>query len=75
MIMAFHLTGRYIETKARGRASDAITKLLTLEAEKATVVRNGKETKIDLSDLVRGDIMIVRPGEKIPADGIVINGT
>lgn len=75
MIMAFHLTGRYVETKARGRASDAITKLLTLEAEKATVVRNGKEIEIDLADLNRGDTIIVRPGEKIPADGKVQSGT
>lgn len=75
MIMAFHLTGRYVETKARGRASDAITKLLTLEAERATVIRNGKEEEIDRSELVRGDTMIVRPGEKIPADGTVADGT
>lgn len=75
MIMAFHLTGRYVETKARGRASDAITKLLTLEAEKAKVIRNGIEIEIDQAELVRGDTMIVRPGEKIPSDGMVIDGT
>ncbi|WP_340106101.1 heavy metal translocating P-type ATPase [Rhodohalobacter sp. 8-1] len=75
MIMAFHLTGRYIETKARGRASDAITKLLTLEAEFANVVRNGKEIKVEVSELSEGDTVIVRPGEKIPADGDIIDGT
>jgi len=75
MIMAFHLTGRYIETKARGRASDAITKLLTLEAEFANVIRNGKEVKVDVSDLAEDDTVIIRPGEKIPADGDVIDGT
>jgi Cu+-exporting ATPase len=75
MIMAFHLTGRYIETKARGRASDAITKLLTLEAEFANVIRNGKEVKVDVSDLAEDDTVVIRPGEKIPADGDVIDGT
>lgn len=75
MIMAFHLTGRYIEIKARGRASDAITKLLTLEAEYANVIRNGKETQVEVSELNVGDTVIIRPGEKIPADGTVIDGT
>lgn len=74
MIMAFHLTGRYIETKARGRASDAITKLLTLEAKTANVIRNGEEKEIEVSQLTRGDVMIVRPGETIPADGQVVDG-
>ncbi|REL33252.1 Cu(2+)-exporting ATPase [Rhodohalobacter sp. SW132] len=74
MIMAFHLTGRYIETKAKGRASDAITKLLTLEAEEARVIRNGKEEMIDLKDVKKGDVVLVKPGEKIPADGDVIDG-
>ncbi len=74
MIMAFHLTGRYVETKSRGRASDAILKLLTLEAETARVIRNGKEEVVSARDLIPGDVMIVRPGEKIPADGKVISG-
>lgn len=75
MIMAFHLTGRYIETKARGRASDAITKLLTLEAEFANIIRNEKEVKVEVSELSEGDIVVIRPGEKIPADGDIIDGT
>ena len=75
MIMAFHLTGRYIETKARGRASDAITKLLTLEADFATVIRNGKEVEVEVTELREGDTVVIRPGEKIPADGDVIDGT
>jgi P-type Cu+ transporter len=74
MIMAFHLTGRYIETKSRGRASDAIVKLLTLEAEKAMVIRNGIEIEMSVGDLAPGDVMMVRPGEKIPADGKIIDG-
>src|SRR5699024_95798 len=74
MIMAFHLTGRYIETKAKGRASQAIQKLMTLEAKQATVERNGKEIKVAVQDLQPGDLMIVRPGEKIPTDGEVTDG-
>ncbi len=74
MIMAFHLTGRYIETKARGRASEAITKLLTLEAKSARVIRYGKEEEVSVNDLRQGDVMIIRPGETIPTDGVVVDG-
>ncbi|MFP4331505.1 MAG: heavy metal translocating P-type ATPase [Spirochaetaceae bacterium] len=74
MIMAFHLTGRYIETKAKGRASQAIKRLLTLEAKEATIERDGKEVTVSVSRLQKGDIMIVRPGEKIPTDGVVVSG-
>ena len=74
MIMAFHLTGRYIETKAKGRASEAIRKLLTLEAKEARIIRNGEEKMVPVSELLRDDIMIVKPGEKIPTDGVVVSG-
>jgi Cu+-exporting ATPase len=74
MIMAFHLTGRYIETKAKGRASQAIKRLLTLEAKEATVERDGEEITVPVSRLRKGDIMIVRPGEKVPTDGVVVSG-
>ncbi|MEX1011599.1 MAG: heavy metal translocating P-type ATPase [Balneolaceae bacterium] len=74
MIMAFHLTGRYIETKSRGHASDAITKLLTLEAETARVRRNGEEVVVPARDLLPGDQVVVREGEKIPADGKITEG-
>ncbi|WP_103664088.1 heavy metal translocating P-type ATPase [Gracilimonas amylolytica] len=74
MIMAFHLTGRYIETKAKGSASQAIRKLLTLGAKEASVLRDGEEIKIPVSQLKIGDVMLVRPGEKIPTDGEVIEG-
>ncbi|MFD2531389.1 heavy metal translocating P-type ATPase [Gracilimonas halophila] len=74
MIMAFHLTGRFIETKAKGSASQAIRKLLTLGAKEASVIRNGEEVKIPVSKLKIGDIMLVRPGEKVPTDGEVTEG-
>jgi len=74
MNMTFHLTGRYVETKAKGRASQAIKKLLTLEAKEATVERNGEQVKVPVSQLKIGDIMIVKPGDKIPTDGEVVSG-
>ncbi len=74
MIMAFHLTGRYVETKARGRASLAIKKLLKLGAKTAVIIRNNKEIEIQISEVKIGDVMIVRPGEKIPTDGVVVKG-
>ena len=75
MIMAFHLTGRFIETKAKGSASQAIRKLLTLGAKEASVLRDGEEVKIPVKELKVGDVMLVRPGEKIPTDGEVIEGS
>ena len=74
MIMAFHLTGRYVEAKARGRASQEIKKLLELGAKNAIVERNGKEIEIPISEVKVGDIMIIKPGEKIPTDGVVVKG-
>ena len=74
MIMAFHLTGRLIETSARGRASQAIKRLLTLGAKTARVERGGAEVKTSLDHLLVGDVMVVRPGEKIPTDGVVVGG-
>jgi Cu+-exporting ATPase len=74
MIMAFHLTGRYFEAKAKGRASQAIRRLLKLEAKTARILVNGEEKEVPIQEVKVGDIMIVRPGEKIPTDGVVIEG-
>ena len=74
MIMTFHLTGRYVEEKARGRASDAIRKLIRLGAKSARIVRNGEEVEVPIEAVQPGDVMIVRPGEKIPTDGVVVSG-
>jgi len=74
MIMAFHLTGRYIEAKAKGRASQAIRRLLELEAKTATILREGREVEVPIDEVLVGDVMIVRPGAKIPTDGLVIEG-
>ncbi|MBT6182311.1 copper-translocating P-type ATPase, partial [archaeon] len=74
MIMTIFITGKYIEAKAKGRASSEIKKLLELGAKKATVIRGKKEMIVDISEVVIGDVMVVKPGEKIPTDGIVTKG-
>ncbi len=74
MIMAIHLTGRYLEAKARGRASQAIRRLLTLGAKTARLLRDGEEVEVPISEVQVGDVMVVRPGEKIPTDGVVVEG-
>ncbi len=74
MIMSFHLTGRYLEARARGRASQAIRRLLQLEARTANILVNGEERQVAVEELQVGDLMLVRPGEKIPTDGVVEAG-
>ncbi len=73
-IMAFHLLGRYLETRAKGKTSQALKSLLQLEAKTANVLVDGKEEQIRVDELKEGDVMIVRPGEKIPTDGEVLEG-
>ncbi|MHC4480305.1 MAG: heavy metal translocating P-type ATPase [Planctomycetota bacterium] len=75
MIMAFHLTGRYVEAKAKGRASQAIRKLLELGAKSARVLRDGEEVEVPVDRIEVGDVMVVRPGAKIPTDGVVVDGS
>ncbi|MFW5897783.1 MAG: heavy metal translocating P-type ATPase [Halanaerobium sp.] len=74
MIMAFHLTGRYIEETAKGRASQAIRKLLELGAKTATIIEDGNEKEVAIEDVQPGDIMLIKPGEKIPTDGEIVEG-
>ncbi|MDN3519834.1 heavy metal translocating P-type ATPase [Aquisalimonas lutea] len=73
-IMAFHMLGRYLEHRAKGQASSAIRKLLDMGAKTARVEREGEEVEVPVKELQAGAIMIVRPGEKIPTDGEVIEG-
>lgn len=75
MIMAFHLTGRYIEATSKGKASQAIKRLLQLGAKSVTIIINNKKNIIPIEQLRVGDLMLVRPGEKIPTDGEIISGT
>lgn len=73
-IMTFHLVGRYLEAKAKGKASEAIRRLLTMGAKTARVEREGEEVEVPVKELAPGDIMIVRPGDKVPTDGDVVDG-
>ena len=74
MLASFLTFGRYLEAKAKGKTSDAIKKLMDLQAKTAVVIRNGKELNIPIKQVVIGDRIIVKPGEKIPVDGKVIDG-
>ena len=74
VIITLILLGRYLEAKAKAHTSDAIKKLLGLQAKTARVIRNGKEIDIPIEEVVVGDEIRVRPGEKIPVDGKIIEG-
>ncbi len=74
MIIALILFGKYLEAKAKGSTSEAIKRLMGLQAKTARVIRDGQEVEMDVDDLDVGDVMIVRPGEKIPTDGVVVDG-
>ncbi len=74
MIIVLILLGRFFEAKAKSKASDAIKKLIKLQAKTAAVIVNGREKEISIDEVKTGDIILVRPGEKIPVDGIIIQG-
>ncbi len=74
MIMAIFITGKYIEAQSRGKATQEIRKLLELGAKHARVLRGKQEIEIPITDIKIGDILLIKPGEKIPTDGVVIKG-
>jgi Cu+-exporting ATPase len=74
LIMTFIILGKLLDAIAKGRTSEAIRKLMGLQAKVARVVRNGEEKEVPVEDVQVGDIVIVRPGEKIPVDGTVTEG-
>lgn len=73
-IIALVLLGKYLEARAKQRASDAISAMMSLRPMTAQVIRNGEETQIDIEELVVGDCVVVRPGERIAVDGEVLEG-
>jgi Cu+-exporting ATPase len=73
-IIVLILLGRFLEARARGRTSEAIKKLIGLQPKTARVIRNGNEVDIPIEEVAIGDIIVVRPGEKIPVDGILKEG-
>ena len=74
MIITLILFGKYLEHIAKGRASDAVKKLIELRPDTATVIRDGREVTISPSEMVIGDLFVVKPGERIAADGIIEEG-
>ena len=74
MIMTLHLVGKYLESKAKGKASQAIKKLLEIGAKSARIIKNDQEIEVLTEELQLDDIMIIRPGEKIPMDGVIVDG-
>jgi len=74
VIITLILFGRMLEARAKGRTSEAIKKLIGLQPKTARVVRDGAEIDLPIKDVVVGDVVVVRPGERIPADGVVIQG-
>lgn len=75
VLITLILLGKLFEAKAKGRSSEAIKKLMGLQAKTALVVRNGLEKEIPLEEVIIGDMILVKPGEKIPVDGEILEGT
>lgn len=75
MVIVFLLLGRWFETRAKGRSGEALRSLLNLGAKDAAVIRDNREVRIPIQSLQVGDVFVVRPGEKIATDGVVVEGT
>ncbi|HOJ95933.1 MAG TPA: heavy metal translocating P-type ATPase [Methanospirillum sp.] len=75
MLTAFLSLGRYLEARAKGRTSSAIASLIGLQPDTASVIRNGTEKQIPVQDVIIGDIIRMRPGERIPVDGVIVSGS
>ncbi len=75
LIISIVLLGRYLEARAKGRASEAIKKLMGLRPKTASVIVDGVETQVPVEDVEVGQIVVVRPGEKMPVDGTVVEGS
>jgi Cu+-exporting ATPase len=74
MIITLIILGKYLEAKAKGQTSEAIKRLMGLRARTARVIRDGQELDVPVEEVQVGDVVIVRPGEKIPVDGVVVEG-
>lgn len=73
-IITLIVLGKLLEVRAKGQTSEAIKKLMGLQAKTARIVRNGAEVDVPIAEVVQGDVVIVRPGEKVPVDGVIIEG-
>jgi len=74
-IITLIVLGKYLESGAKGKTSQALKALMGLRAQKATVLRNNTETEVDVDNVVVGDIVIIKPGAKVPVDGIIFEGS
>ncbi|HCL55681.1 MAG TPA: heavy metal translocating P-type ATPase [Spirochaetia bacterium] len=74
VIITLVLLGKYLEEKAKGKTSEAIKKLIGLQAKTARIIQDGKEIDIPIEEVQKDDIILVRPGEKIPVDGVIVEG-
>lgn len=74
ILIAFILLGRFLEARAKGKTSESIKKLIGLSPTTALVVRKGKEIEIPVDEVIVGDVVVVKPGQKVPVDGIVLDG-
>ena len=75
VVIAFIALGKYLEARSKIKTGDAIEKLLNLQAKTALVIRDGKEVEISVKDVKHGDLIIVKPGAKIPVDGVITEGS
>ena len=75
VVITFIALGKFLEARSKLKTGDAIEKLLNLQAKTALVIREGKEKEISVNEVVHGDLIIVKPGQKIPVDGIIISGS
>ncbi len=73
-IITLIVLGKLLEVRAKGQTSEAIKKLMGLQAKTARIVRDGQEVDVPIAEVVQGDIVIVRPGEKVPVDGVIVEG-
>src|SRR5438445_2266865 len=74
-IVTLILLGRLLEARAKGRTSEALTRLIGLQAKQARVIRDSREMDIPIEEVRVGDVVVVRPGEKAPVDGVILEGT
>lgn len=75
IVIGFVYFGKYLETRSKLKTGEAIEKLINLQAKTATILRDGQEREIAIEDVVPGDLLVVKPGQKIPVDGVITEGT
>ena len=75
MILTLITVGKMLEARSKGKTTDALKSLMKLAPKTATLVRDGAEVTVAIADVQKGDVFVVRPGENIPVDGVVLEGT